>query len=50
MFKRLIMPAWVAFSFGTMATVANYAKPSTNIQNIQKEHKKENKRSIFMFR
>lgn len=53
MFKRLIMPAWVAFSFGTMATVANYAKPSTNIQyiqNIQKEHKKENKRPIFMFR
>jgi len=42
------MPVWVAFSFGTMATVANYAKPPTHIQNIQKENK--NKRLLFMFR
>jgi hypothetical protein len=50
MFKRLLMPTWVAFSFGAMATVANYAKPSNNIQNIQKENKKENKNKRFMFR
>ena len=48
MYKRVLMPLWVAFSFGTMASIAHYVKPSNSVNkgennNMTREEENNNK-------
>ena len=48
MYKRVLMPLWVAFSFGTMASIAHYVKPSISVNkgennNMTREEENNNK-------
>ena len=49
MYKRVLMPLWVAFSFGTMASIAHCVKPSNSInkgENNNKTNKGNNNNMI----
>ena len=39
MYKRALMPLWVAFSFGTMASIAHYVKPSNSVNKGENNNK-----------
>ena len=57
MYKRVLMPLWVAFSFGTMASIAHYVKPSNSVNKGENDNKtnegnnkpNENKNNKYKF-
>ena len=52
MYKRALMPLWVAFSFGTMASIAHYVKPSNSVNkggNDNKTNEGNNNNNKYKF-